>query len=180
MCPRVSRISEDSRTASLKSLVTEVSAARNRLPKLWPSSPDPFDETMLKQAGEQGLVFRESDDAVANVSRRKHVELLAQTSAGAAVVADRDHGAEFADFRLAGCCQGAGTGDVALESLEQGGQAGAAADGDDAQAAVDDALARGGRGARRWASGTATASHCPQGSLIPGRTQPPGRDTATR
>ena len=96
--------------------------------------PRPFDETMLKQAGEQGLVFRERDDAVANVSRRKHVELLAEASAGAAVVADRDHGAEFADFRLAGRCQGApAAGHVTLESLQQGREAGAAADGDDAQ-----------------------------------------------
>ena len=133
MCPRVSRISEDSRTASLKSLVTEVNAARKQIAEAMAFEPRPFDETMLKQAGEQGFVFGEGDDAVANVSRRKHVELLAETSAGAAVIADRDHGAEFADFRLAGCFQGADSSHVALESLEQGGQAGAAADGDDAQ-----------------------------------------------
>src|SRR5215471_600566 len=42
MWPRVRRISEDRRTASEKSEVNEVSAARNRLPKLWPSNPDPF------------------------------------------------------------------------------------------------------------------------------------------
>ena len=180
MCPRVSRISDDRRTASLKSLVIEVRAARNRLPKLWPSRPDPFDETMLKQAGEQGLIFGERDDAVANVARRQHVELLAQASAGAAVVADRDDGAEFADFRLAGRCQGAGSSDVALQTLEQGGQAGAAADGDDAQTRVEACLPARSRRERRWASGTATASHRPQGSLIPGRTQPLGRDTAAR
>ena len=90
---------------------------------------------MLKQAGEQGFVFRERDDAVANISRRKHVELLAQASAGAAVVADRDHGAQLADLRLVGLAQGAGPGDVTLEALKQGRQAGAAADGDHAQTA---------------------------------------------
>ena len=133
MCPRVSRISEDSRTASLKSLVTEVNAARNKIAEAMAFEPRPFDETMLKQAGEQGFVFRESDDAVANVSRREHVELLAETSAGAAVITDRDHGAEFADFRLAGVARAPDSGHVAFETLEQGGQAGAAADGDDAQ-----------------------------------------------
>ena len=42
MWPRVSRISEERRTASEKSEVIEVRAARNRLPKLCPSRPDPF------------------------------------------------------------------------------------------------------------------------------------------
>src|SRR5579871_1225992 len=42
MWPRVRRISEDRRTASEKSEVNEVRAARNRLPKLWPSKPEPF------------------------------------------------------------------------------------------------------------------------------------------
>ena len=90
---------------------------------------------MLKQAGEQGFVFGERNDAVANVSRREHVELFAQTSAGAAVVADRDHGAQFADFRLVRLAQRAGPGDVTFEPLKQGGQTGAAADGDHAQTA---------------------------------------------
>src|SRR5438270_5857534 len=42
MWPRVRRISEERRTASEKSEVSEVSAARNKFPKLWPSSPEPF------------------------------------------------------------------------------------------------------------------------------------------
>ncbi len=95
-----------------------------------------FHETMLKQAGEQGFVFGEGDDAVADVARRQHVELFAQASAGAAVVADRDHGAQFADLGWSASCQRAGTGDVALQTFEQGGKTGAAADGDDTQAAT--------------------------------------------
>src|SRR5207249_1669383 len=43
MCPRVSRISDERRTASPKSLVIEVNAARNKFPKLCPSSP-PFEK----------------------------------------------------------------------------------------------------------------------------------------
>ena len=135
MCPRVSRISEDSRTASLKSLVTAVNAARNKIAEAVAFEAGSFYETMLKQAGEQGLVFGESDDAVANISRREHVELLAQASAGAAIIADRDYGAQFADFRMVRLAQRAGPGDVTLEPLEQCGQTGAAADGDDAQTA---------------------------------------------
>src|SRR6267154_269878 len=42
MWPRVTRISEESRTASEKSCVMSVRAARNKLPKLWPSRPEPF------------------------------------------------------------------------------------------------------------------------------------------
>src|SRR6266852_2047806 len=48
MWPRVTRISEESRTASEKSEVREVRAARNRLPKLWPSSPEPFSKRWRK------------------------------------------------------------------------------------------------------------------------------------
>ena len=94
-----------------------------------------FYEAMLKQARQQGFVFGERDDAVANVAGREHVELFAQASAGAAVVADRDHGAQFADLRMVGLAQSAGPGDVTLQSLQQGREAGAAADGDHAQTA---------------------------------------------
>ena len=94
-----------------------------------------FIEPVTKKFREQGFVFAEGDDAVANIPGRKHVEFLAQTSAGAAVVADRDHGAQFADLRMVCLSQSAGPGNVTLEALEQGGKTGAAADGDHAQAA---------------------------------------------
>ena len=48
MWPRVTRISEERRTASEKSWVIEVSAARNRLPKLWPSRPEPLSKRCWK------------------------------------------------------------------------------------------------------------------------------------
>ena len=48
MWPRVTRISEERRTASEKSCVMSVSAARNRLPKLWPSRPEPFSKRCRK------------------------------------------------------------------------------------------------------------------------------------
>ena len=48
MWPRVSRISDERRTASEKSEVREVSAARNRLPKLWPSRPEPLSKRCRK------------------------------------------------------------------------------------------------------------------------------------
>src|SRR5215469_1764246 len=48
MWPRVRRISEDRRTASEKSEVNEVRAARKRLPKLWPSKPEPFSNLCRK------------------------------------------------------------------------------------------------------------------------------------
>src|SRR5208282_1645485 len=56
-------------------------------------------EPMLKEPREQGFVFAEGDDAVTNVARRQHVKFLAQPAAGAAIVADRDHGAKVPDHR---------------------------------------------------------------------------------
>src|SRR5215469_422258 len=48
MWPRVNRISDESRTASEKSDVRDVNAARNRLPKLCPSRPDPLSKRCRK------------------------------------------------------------------------------------------------------------------------------------
>ncbi len=56
-----------------------------------------FFEAMAEKLGEQGFIFAEGDDAVADVAGRKHVEFFAQASAGAAVVADGDDGAEIAN-----------------------------------------------------------------------------------
>src|SRR5579863_5563806 len=93
---------------------------------------------MAKELREQGLVFAEGDDAIANVARREHVELFAEASAGTAVVADRNHGAKVADdgrirtrggdFRRSEC--------EALEAFQKSGKAGAAADGDHAESTL--------------------------------------------
>src|ERR1051326_5072955 len=64
MCPRVRRISEDKRTASEKSEVREVSAAKNKLPKLWPSNPEPFSKR-----------WRKSFDSKASSSLRATMQL---------------------------------------------------------------------------------------------------------
>src|SRR5579862_7175196 len=95
-----------------------------------------FDEAVLEETGEQGFVSGECDDTVADVSRREHVELLAQTPAGAAIIAHRNDGAQFTDFRMVRSAQRTGSSDVTLQPFEQCGQASAAADGDHAQTAV--------------------------------------------
>src|SRR5215472_4640639 len=64
MWPRVRRISEDRRTASEKSEVNEVRAARKRLPKLWPSKPEPFSN-----------LWRKSFDSKASSSLRATMQL---------------------------------------------------------------------------------------------------------
>ena len=106
-------------------------------------------EAVLEEAGEQELVLGERDHTVAHVAGREHVEFFAETAGGATVVCDGDDGGEVADeagkvggerIRLgigvaegdgfggvAGC---GGRGDVSLEAAQQGGEAGAAADGD--------------------------------------------------
>src|SRR6202043_970958 len=91
-----------------------------------------------EELGEQGLILAEGDDTVADVARRKHVEFLAQASAGAPVVAYCDHGAQVSnDGRI-----GPGHGRLRrgereeLQSLEKSGEAGAAADSDHAEATL--------------------------------------------
>jgi hypothetical protein len=85
---------------------------------------------MLKQTGEQGFVLGESDDAIADVAGRQHVEFFAQASAGAAVIADGHDRAQFTDFRLVRFGRSPRAADIALESFEESGQTGAATDGD--------------------------------------------------
>ena len=100
-----------------------------------------FFEAVLEELREQGLILAEGDDAVADVARRKHVEFFAQAAAGAAVVADRDHGAEVTNDGHAGESYGhlGRSESEALEPLKQSGEARAAPDGDN----PDAALARG-------------------------------------
>ena len=89
------------------------------------------------------------NNAVAHVARRQHVEVLAQPAAGAAVIADGDHGAKFGDgdgptaaeselarAESSGFARGSSSRrrcDVLLQSLQQGGKSGAAANGKHAQ-----------------------------------------------
>jgi len=93
-------------------------------------------KTVLEELGEQGFVFREGDEAVAEVAGGKDVEVFAEAAGGATVVGDGDDGGEFADeagegLAVGGGCGGAyGSGDEALEAAEERGEAGAAADGD--------------------------------------------------
>ena len=94
-----------------------------------------FVEPVAEELGKQVCVFGQGDDAVADVARRKHVEFFAQPAAGAAVIADRDDGAQFADNRVAGVGLkrfSRGRNET-LQSAQESGQAGAAADRDHAQ-----------------------------------------------
>src|SRR5207249_12019711 len=93
---------------------------------------------MLEQTRESCFVLRERDDAVADIARRKHVELFAQASAGATIVTDCDYSAELGNIRCGG---GRGNGfgwksSVALQSSQYCREAGAAATGYYAQGAT--------------------------------------------
>jgi hypothetical protein len=105
-------------------------------------------EAVLEEAGEEVLVFGESDHAVADIAGRKHLEVFAEAAGGASVVGDGDHGGEVADGAGDGragrrCRAGGGLeadaaaavrgDDVALEAAEERGEAGSAADGYDAE-----------------------------------------------
>src|SRR5450755_1696185 len=56
-------------------------------------------ETVLEEPRQQGFFLRQGNNAVANVTRRRNVKLLAQPPAGAAVVAYRHNGREIGDER---------------------------------------------------------------------------------
>src|SRR5436190_1233124 len=90
---------------------------------------------MLEQAGQQCFVLRQRNNAVTDIPWRKHVELFAQASAGAAVVTDCNHGAKLTDYWLDRFSAGTfdRKGNEVLEAFQQGGQAGTASNRHDAQ-----------------------------------------------
>src|SRR5450755_1987910 len=175
MCPRVSRISDDRRTASLKSLVTEVNAARNRLPKLWPSRPDPFTkrcwnrrESRASSSERATMQLRISPGgSMLSSLRRRPLEppsSLTVTTAHNSLISGW-FGLPSALARVT----------YFLSPLSRVDRPVPPPMATTRKLRVDDGLPRDEREERRWESGTATASHCPQGSLTPGRTQPLGR-----
>ena len=54
-------------------------------------------EAVLEELGEEMLVLREGDHAVADVAGREHVEVFAEAAGGATVVGDGDDGGKVAD-----------------------------------------------------------------------------------
>ncbi len=87
-------------------------------------------EPVLKQLRHQGLGLGQGGDALAKVARRQHPQLPAQAPGAAPVVGHGDDGGDI--------------GGIRLDAPQQGGEAGAAADGHDPGAlaqlpvAVDD------------------------------------------
>jgi hypothetical protein len=92
-------------------------------------------EAILKEAAEEGFIFRKSDHAIANVAGREDAIFAAEAAGTAAVIGDGDDGGKIGDgaFR-AGLFAGAGD-DEFLEAAEKSGEASAAAEGHDAEAA---------------------------------------------
>ncbi len=81
--------------------------------------PAAVGKAVLEQAGQQVLVVRQGDDAVADVARRQDPELPPQAAGRAAVVGDGDHAGEASEARRP---------DLVLQAAQQRRQAGAAAD----------------------------------------------------
>jgi len=95
-------------------------------------------EAVLEELGEKMLVLGEGDEAVAEVAGRRQMQVFAETARRATVVGDGDDGGEVADeagevFVLRVGLRSLGRGDVAFEAAQEGGEAGAAADGDDVE-----------------------------------------------
>ena len=104
-------------------------------------------EAVLEEAGEEGFVLGEGDEAVADVAGGQHLEVFAEAAGGTAVVGDGDDGREFADecgkVLEGGVGEGRGAGgrgDKGLEAAQEGREASSSTDGDDSE------LARGGHG----------------------------------
>ncbi len=89
-------------------------------------------EAMAEEPGDQMFVFRKSHHAIAQIARRQHVKAAAQPSAGAPVIGHGDHGSQIGDEAWRGIAV-AGRRvrrcDIAPEPAQQGGKAGASADG---------------------------------------------------
>jgi hypothetical protein len=95
-------------------------------------------ETELKQAGEKTGVLGERHHAVADIARRQHLEIAPQPPRASAVIGHRDHSGQVADPAgvavgyHSGAMQSGAIGSflgVFFQSLQQGGKAGAPADG---------------------------------------------------
>jgi len=86
-------------------------------------------EAVLKEASEKGFIFGKSDHAVANVAGRENAILATQAAGTAAVIGYGDDGGEIGDgVPGAGVLVGAAD-DEFLEAAEEGGEAGASAEG---------------------------------------------------
>ena len=86
----------------------------------------PGEHALREAVGEQllhdGLHIRQGLQAVAQVPRRGHAEVLPQDAGAAAIVRHRDHGGDVAG--------------VIFQAAQHGGKAGATADGDDMRPSV--------------------------------------------
>ena len=92
-------------------------------------------EAVLKQAAEEGFIFRKSHHAVADVAGREDAVLPAQAAGAAAVIGDGDDGGEIGDGVFGAGVLVDAANDEFLEAAKERGKAGAASKGDDAEAA---------------------------------------------
>src|SRR5580693_4697876 len=143
MWPRVTKISEDRRTASEKSWVIEVSAARNRLPKLCPSRPEPLSkrwrnswESRASSSLRATMQLRISPGGSMLSSLRRRP--LEPPSSLTVTTAQRSRMTGVPGRSHLGGSQG-----EEFQALEQRGESGAAANGDHAQAAFARGFFRG-------------------------------------
>ncbi len=85
-------------------------------------------KTILKQTAQQRFVLRERHHAVANIAGRQHAVFAPQAARTSAVIGDRDDRGEIADRMAVRFL--AAPRNIMLQSAQQHGKAGAAADGD--------------------------------------------------
>jgi len=92
-------------------------------------------EAVLKQAAEEGFIFRKGHHAVADVAGREEAVLPAQAAGAAAVIGDRDDGGEIGDGVFGAGVLIDAADDEFLEAAKERGKSGAASKSDDAEAA---------------------------------------------
>ena len=92
-------------------------------------------EAVLKQAAEEGFIFRKSHHAVADVAGRENAVLAAQAAGTAAVIGDGDDGGEVGDGVFGAGVLVDAANDEFLEAAKERGKAGAASKSHDAEAA---------------------------------------------
>ena len=93
-------------------------------------------KAVLEEPAEQRFILRKRDHAVANVAGRKNAILAAQAAGAAAVIGDGDDGSKIGDGMFgAGVFVRCGEMTMFFQAAKESGEAGAAAESDDAEAA---------------------------------------------
>src|SRR6266849_4615937 len=114
----------------------DVSERREKqIPEIMTAQAAPGVKAVLKQPPQQGLIFRKSHHAIANIAGRQNAIFTAQSAGAAAIIGDRDDGGQVDDRTLGVGAFVTAAHNMFFEATEQRGKTRAPAESDDAETA---------------------------------------------